>query len=138
MLLVGLLAGSFCALLGGLYSGLVYGLSGLPLVGLFSVLLGVLFVGLLFGLFIVACGGTHFMEVYTLWHPRYWLSGNIKLLTAAASVAECNCWRATHTNGCHHNAALTRSANRRQNGSRAARCASSCASITSCCSAVNV
>ena len=42
---------------------------------------------LAFGLFIVACGGTHFMEVYTLWHPRYWLSGNIKLLTAAASVA---------------------------------------------------
>jgi len=42
---------------------------------------------LAFGLFIVACGGTHFMEVYTLWHPRYWLSGNMKLLTAAASVA---------------------------------------------------
>jgi len=42
---------------------------------------------LAFGLFIVACGGTHFMEVYTLWRPRYWLSGDIKLLTAAASVA---------------------------------------------------
>src|ERR1041385_5138589 len=40
-----------------------------------------------FGLFIVACGGTHFMEVWTLWQPRYWLSGNIKLLTAAASLA---------------------------------------------------
>src|SRR5213083_637256 len=25
---------------------------------------------LAFGLFIVACGGTHFMEVYTLWRPR--------------------------------------------------------------------
>src|SRR5438093_1517890 len=33
-----------------------------------------------FGLFIVACGGTHFMEVWTLWQPRYWLSGDIKLL----------------------------------------------------------
>ena len=41
---------------------------------------------LAFGLFIIACGGTHFMEIYTLWHPRYWLSGTIKLLTAAASV----------------------------------------------------
>ena len=40
-----------------------------------------------FGLFIVACGGTHFMEVWTLWQPRYWLSGDIKLITAAASLA---------------------------------------------------
>src|SRR5438552_8598210 len=39
------------------------------------------------GLFIVACGGTHFMEVWTLWQPRYWLSGDIKLITAAASLA---------------------------------------------------
>src|SRR5205823_14956944 len=40
-----------------------------------------------FGLFIVACGGTHFMEVWTLWQPRYWLSGDIKLITAAVSLA---------------------------------------------------
>src|SRR6266498_5631406 len=40
-----------------------------------------------FGLFIVACGGTHFMEIWTLWQPRYWLSGEIKLITAAASLA---------------------------------------------------
>src|SRR5881394_3609487 len=39
-----------------------------------------------FGLFIVACGMTHFMEVWTLWQPRYWLSGDIKLITAAASL----------------------------------------------------
>src|SRR2546425_10148233 len=39
-----------------------------------------------FGLFSVACGGTHFMEVWTLWQPRYWLSGDIKLFTAAASL----------------------------------------------------
>jgi PAS domain S-box-containing protein len=39
-----------------------------------------------FGLFIVACGGTHFMEVWTLWQPRYWLSGDVKLITAAASL----------------------------------------------------
>src|SRR5262245_25879580 len=41
---------------------------------------------LAFGAFIVACGGTHFMEVGTLWRPTYWLAGNVKLLTAAASV----------------------------------------------------
>ncbi len=42
---------------------------------------------LAFGLFIVACGATHFMEVWTLWHATYWLSGYVKLVTAAASVA---------------------------------------------------
>jgi signal transduction histidine kinase len=42
---------------------------------------------LAFGLFIIACGGTHFMEVITLWHPLYWLSGSVKLVTAVASVA---------------------------------------------------
>ncbi|HEY9694865.1 MAG TPA: ATP-binding protein [Oculatellaceae cyanobacterium] len=41
---------------------------------------------LAFGLFIVACGATHFMEVWTLWTPVYWLAGEIKLITAVASV----------------------------------------------------
>ena len=41
---------------------------------------------LLFGLFIVACGTTHWMEVWTLWEPQYWLAGVIKAITAAASV----------------------------------------------------
>jgi PAS domain S-box-containing protein len=41
---------------------------------------------LLFGAFIVACGTTHMMEVWTLWHPHYWLSGFIKAITAAVSV----------------------------------------------------
>ncbi len=39
-----------------------------------------------FGLFIFACGATHAMEVWTLWHANYWLSGSIKALTALASV----------------------------------------------------
>ena len=39
-----------------------------------------------FGLFIVACGATHFVEVYTLWNPVYWLSAGIKAVTAVASV----------------------------------------------------
>src|SRR5579884_3351185 len=38
-----------------------------------------------FGVFIVACGGTHFMEVWTVWHATYWLSGTVKLVTALAS-----------------------------------------------------
>lgn len=39
-----------------------------------------------FALFIVACGATHYMEIWTLWTPTYWLSGVIKAITAAASV----------------------------------------------------
>jgi PAS domain S-box-containing protein len=41
---------------------------------------------LAFGLFIVACGATHFIEVWTLWNPDYWFSAGIKAVTAAASV----------------------------------------------------
>lgn len=40
---------------------------------------------LLFGAFIVACGTTHVMEVWTLWHPVYWLSGTLKAATAFIS-----------------------------------------------------
>jgi PAS domain S-box-containing protein len=39
-----------------------------------------------FGMFILACGATHIMEVWTLWHGIYWLSGSIKAVTAMASV----------------------------------------------------
>ncbi|TMC15561.1 MAG: response regulator [Chloroflexi bacterium] len=39
-----------------------------------------------FGIFIIACGTTHFLDVWTLWVPTYWLSGTVKLLTALASV----------------------------------------------------
>ncbi|CBN56527.1 MULTISPECIES: PAS domain-containing protein [Kamptonema] len=41
---------------------------------------------LLFGAFIISCGTTHIMEVWTLWHPAYWLSGTIKAITAAISL----------------------------------------------------
>lgn len=40
---------------------------------------------LLFGTFIVLCGTTHLVEIWTLWHPAYWLSGSIKAATAIAS-----------------------------------------------------
>jgi hypothetical protein len=41
---------------------------------------------LAFGLFIIACGGTHFMEVLTIWVPVYVLSAAVKIFTAIASV----------------------------------------------------
>jgi signal transduction histidine kinase len=41
----------------------------------------------LFGAFIVACGITHIFEVWTLWHPTYWLSGTLKAITALISFA---------------------------------------------------
>ena len=40
-----------------------------------------------FGLFIVSCGLTHFMDVVTLWYPAFWLSADIRVITALASVA---------------------------------------------------
>jgi signal transduction histidine kinase len=39
-----------------------------------------------FAVFIVACGATHLMEIWVIWHPVYWLSGTIKAVTALASV----------------------------------------------------
>ena len=39
-----------------------------------------------FGLFIVTCGGTHFLEVVTIWKPLYWLSAAAKVVTAVASL----------------------------------------------------
>jgi len=40
-----------------------------------------------FGVFIVACGATHVMEIWNLWHANYWLAGVIKAVTATASIA---------------------------------------------------
>jgi PAS domain S-box-containing protein len=39
-----------------------------------------------FAIFIVACGATHLMEIWVIWHPVYWVSGSIKAITALASV----------------------------------------------------
>jgi signal transduction histidine kinase len=39
-----------------------------------------------FGAFIVCCGATHFMEIWTLWTPVFWLSAGVKIVTAVASV----------------------------------------------------
>jgi len=37
--------------------------------------------------FITACGATHVMDIWTLWHPDYVLQGAIKAVTAIASIA---------------------------------------------------
>lgn len=41
---------------------------------------------LLFATFIVSCGTTHFIHVWTVWNPDYWLSAFFKVITAAASL----------------------------------------------------
>lgn len=41
---------------------------------------------LLFGSFIVSCGITHGMDIWTLWHPDYWLSGFLKAVCATVSL----------------------------------------------------
>jgi PAS domain S-box-containing protein len=41
---------------------------------------------LLFGTFILSCGATHVMEVWTVWHPSYLASGLIKAFTAGVSL----------------------------------------------------
>ncbi|MBD2292286.1 response regulator [Anabaena sphaerica FACHB-251] len=41
---------------------------------------------LLFSAFIIACGTTHLLEIWTLWHPIYWLSGLVKAGTAIISL----------------------------------------------------
>jgi len=39
-----------------------------------------------FAIFIVACGVSHVLEIWTIWFPNYWLSGGVKIITALASV----------------------------------------------------
>ncbi len=41
---------------------------------------------ILFSLFIVSCGTSHAMSIWTLWNPDYWLSGLIKAITAIISI----------------------------------------------------
>jgi signal transduction histidine kinase len=48
----------------------------LPFNGIFS----------LFAAFIIFCGATHLLEVWTLWHPVYWLSGTVKAGTGVVSA----------------------------------------------------
>ncbi len=40
----------------------------------------------LFGAFIIACGSIHLMDVWTLWHPTYWVAGGLKATTGLISI----------------------------------------------------
>ena len=42
---------------------------------------------LMFAAFIVLCGTTHLMEIWTVWHPDYRVAGALKALTGVISVA---------------------------------------------------
>jgi len=42
---------------------------------------------ILFSAFIVTCGMTHLMEIYTVYVPAYWSAGVIKAVTAIVSIA---------------------------------------------------
>jgi PAS domain S-box-containing protein len=39
----------------------------------------------LFAAFIIFCGTGHLMDIWTLWHPDYWISGYIRAITAIVS-----------------------------------------------------
>jgi PAS domain S-box-containing protein len=41
----------------------------------------------MFAAFILACGTTHFMEIWVLWHPDYGVQGVLKAVTAVVSLA---------------------------------------------------
>jgi PAS domain S-box-containing protein len=40
----------------------------------------------MFAIFIFACGTTHLLAVWTVWHPNYWLDGIAKAFTALVSI----------------------------------------------------
>jgi PAS domain S-box-containing protein len=42
---------------------------------------------LLFAAFILFCGTGHAVNIWTLWHPNYWVSGWLRLATALVSLA---------------------------------------------------
>ena len=46
-----------------------------------------------FAAFILACGTTHFLSIWTIWHPDYAIEAGVKMLTAVISLATaCVLW----------------------------------------------
>jgi PAS domain S-box-containing protein len=41
---------------------------------------------LLFAGFIISCGWGHLLDIWTLWHPNYWISGIVRAFTAVISL----------------------------------------------------
>jgi len=69
-----------------------------------------------FSLFIVACGLTHWVMAWDIWHAEYWLEGSLKLVTAALSIPTAYMlWRALPlVIAMPSNAALTRANDEKQ------------------------
>ena len=44
---------------------------------------------LAFGIFVGTRGATHLIDIWTLWHPDFWLGALVKFFTALASVGAC-------------------------------------------------
>jgi PAS domain S-box-containing protein len=44
-----------------------------------------------FGAFIIACGSTHLVEAWNVWHADYWFAAYVKIITAVASVTTAIC-----------------------------------------------
>jgi hypothetical protein len=53
----------------------IYKRKDVPFLGVFA----------LFEAFIILCGTGHLLEIWTLWHPVYWLTGIEKAITALVS-----------------------------------------------------
>jgi PAS domain S-box-containing protein len=73
----GLIAAAYFAIPVSLYSLVRRRITDIPFPAIF----------LMFAAFILLCGLTHVMEIWTVWNPAYRLSGALKLLTGIVSLA---------------------------------------------------
>ncbi|MDP9087729.1 MAG: PAS domain S-box protein, partial [Pseudomonadota bacterium] len=73
----GLIAAAYFAIPVTLYSFVRRRISEIPFPGIF----------LMFAAFILLCGSTHLMEIWTVWNPAFRLSGTLKLVTGLVSLA---------------------------------------------------
>ncbi len=73
----GLIAAAYFAIPVSLYTFVRRRMAEIPFPGLF----------LMFAAFILLCGSTHLMEIWTVWNPAYRLSGALKLVTGIVSFA---------------------------------------------------
>ena len=73
----GLIAAAYFAIPLSLYSLVRRRVADIPFPGII----------LMFAAFILLCGSTHLMEIWTIWNPIYRLSGALKLLTGLVSLA---------------------------------------------------
>lgn len=72
----GLIAAAYFAIPVSLFSLVRRRITEIPFPGIF----------LMFAVFILLCGLTHVMEIWTVWNPAYRLSGALKLLTGVVSL----------------------------------------------------